>query len=172
MASEKLFVDKVVKDLSVYFHIQREVFGTHFSGKRIRIDLIISPINKSDWLNKNVVFGVEFKNPSTQTDCRNDTALIKQSIDYRHTNFDNYGYIPIIACPGFINSFSVNPHEFSKAAYPFVSRLLCKLNCGELIHTKYYGWYIKFAGDHPVWSEKYGVMTAGKNWKFNTSFGS
>ena len=58
---EKIFSKQVLSLLSDAFEIKTEVFGTHFSGTRLRIDAVLKPKDTAKWKNKNVVLGIEFK---------------------------------------------------------------------------------------------------------------
>lgn len=157
---EAQFSKRVLKMLEPDF----EVLGTEVRGVfpqtkgDVRIDAIISPRLKSDWKNKDVVFGLEFKSPRTASGVGDVTRLIRQAQDYTRTYFHPYGYIPIIICPGIKPYFERQPdRHISKAVYFFMSRLLGKNDIYELRNTKKDGIAITHNGDHVIWSQKRGV---------------
>lgn len=165
MSEEKHCV-KVHSEIKNEFHIYREVWGTHFSGKRLRIDSVLVPKDKTDWKNKNISLGVEFKDHKRiEGDMTNFTKFIAQSVDYANTKWDNFGYIPV-----FIQSdFSV--YGDSKEFNFVFPRILSALGVGQLVKHNFYGWTFYFQGQDIVWCERYGVRR-GKTWKLERKFGS
>ncbi len=83
--NEKELATTVVQQLSDDFIFLPEVRGTHFSGKELRIDYLMKPKSISSWKNKNICFGIEFKN-LPNLDKQGDTIEFKiwlaQCIDY------------------------------------------------------------------------------------------
>lgn len=169
MKTENEFISSVLEEISDDFVCKREIWGTHFSGKRLRIDAVIKPKEVSLWKNKNILFGVEFKLPSKQESIGNDTKLITQAIDYHCTKWDEYGYLPILVCPGFITAHQGSYIGFNSALV--LSHTLGQLNIGELCNNPDYGWLIRYSASHLVWSKKFGV-SCGKSWLFKTKFGA
>ena len=150
--------------LEPYFHIYKQVSGIHLSGKKMRIDAVISPKCTNDWKNKNIAFGLEFKSPTKIDRLHNQTDFIKQCIDYSYTNFENFGYIPILSCP-FFEFDSTYSNDKSLTA---IRHLLNSFNVGELDIT-YRGLSIVFAQSHFIWNN--GSVILGKSWTFEKKFG-
>jgi len=97
---EKLFRQLILNELSKHFTIEEEVSGTHFSGRKMKIDAILRPRDNSEWRNKELVFGLEIKNPLTwETNNRRDTDILAQCLDYSFTKFKGVKDIVIVMCP-------------------------------------------------------------------------
>ncbi|MBS1574694.1 MAG: hypothetical protein JST09_05275 [Bacteroidetes bacterium] len=164
-------IEKIIQsDLSKYFEFIPMVKGKHFSGKTLEIDFIIKPIDNSLWKKQDIVFGLEFKDLDRfdkKGDTTDFTKWIAQCVDYSNTDWNNYGYINILTCPG------ISTSTFMEAAYSssFVLRILGHLGVGELKNTTNYGWAIFLHEQHRMWSEKEGV-SSGKNWNLSRKFGS
>ncbi|MBL7730903.1 MAG: hypothetical protein JNM88_06965 [Chitinophagaceae bacterium] len=164
-------IEKIIQsDLSKYFEFIPKVKGKHFSGKTLEIDFIIKPIDNSLWKKQDIVFGLEFKDLDRfdkKGDTTDFTKWIAQCVDYSNTDWNNYGYINILTCPG------ISTSTFMEAAYSssFVLRILGHLGVGELKNTTNYGWAIFLHEQHRMWSEKEGV-SSGKNWNLSRKFGS
>jgi len=160
---EKQIVDYWVKRLSKHFYIEQEVTGKHFSGKNLRIDAIIRPKDTTNWANKDIAFGVEFKDIEffkSDFDTKNYTKWMKQCVDYANTYFEGYGYLYILICP------SRTPEKYS-----FSLHLLSQLGVGQIVDSEYLGVTIMLNQTHKIWSEKNGVME-GKRWKLERKFGN
>lgn len=168
--SEKDIEKNVSEVLAKYFEFIPKVKGKHFSGKQLVIDYIIRPIDTSLWKNRNIVFGLEFKD-LTRLDKKGDTTdftkWIAQCVDYSNTCWDGFGYINILTCPG------ISTSTFMDAAYSsrFLLKILGHLGVGELKNTSNYGWAIFLHEQHRIWSEKEGV-SSGKIWNLARKFGS
>ncbi|WP_271785336.1 hypothetical protein [Aquimarina algiphila] len=75
--TEDKFQEIILELLAPYFTVEQEVWGTHFSGRRMKIDAIVTPKNTSEWRNKNIKFGIEFKKPlSTELNNRRETDVL------------------------------------------------------------------------------------------------
>ena len=61
--TEREYKNHILKELSKYFVILEEYNGVHLCGDNVRIDAVMRPIDNSKWLNKRIVFGIEFKSP-------------------------------------------------------------------------------------------------------------
>ena len=93
---EKHFKTEIIVKLKDHFDFHPEIKGTHFTGKRLSIDHIIIPKSCSEWKNKNIVFGLEYKNVERiNGDTTKFTSWLGQCVDYANTKWDNYGYIYI-----------------------------------------------------------------------------
>jgi len=60
--SEKEIKLRVLQELSEDFYFYSETKGTHTSEKRLALNHVIKPKDIAGWKNKEVAFGVEFKN--------------------------------------------------------------------------------------------------------------
>lgn len=169
--SEIHVITDVINQLSNSFIFHRHVGGKHFSAKQLQIDFVIKPIDCSNWKNKKICFGLEFKdmpNLNQKGDTTDFTKWLAQCVDYSNTNWDNYGYIYILTCPGITSSVFMNKVDSSS----LLTRVLGHLGIGELKLLKTYGWTITLHGDHRIWSQKKGVETPGKMWNLERVFGS
>jgi hypothetical protein len=156
------FSIKVLNRLSKDFYIQKEVWGTHFTGKKYRVDAVIKPKQSNLWARKDIAFGIEFKKPEAYLDCKIVSSMIRQSYNYLYTDFQGYGNIPLLVCPLKIQNTYCKENEMS-----FIKRLLGRFGIGEIVNTKdYRGLAIIFQENEYVWCEKHGVMK-GKSWEFN-----
>jgi len=165
---EKDFKTEIQNKLKDHFDFFPEIKGTHFSGKRLSIDHIIIPKNNTEWKNKNIVFGLEYKDVGRiDGDTTNFTSWLAQCVDYANTNWDEYGYIYILTCPGIRSS------EFMQAVDSdwMLARVMGHLGIGELKIIKNYGLTITLQDSHRIWSENKGVES-GKKWNLERKFGS
>jgi len=162
---------ETIQQLSEDFTFDRHVKGKHFSGKQLQIDYVIKPKNILKWKNKNIRFGLEFKdmpNLDQKGDTTDFTKWFAQCVDYSNTNWDNYGYIFILTCPGITSSKFVQAVDSEW----MLKRIMGHLGIGELTFLKNYGWSIILHDEkHRLWSQKNGVETGGKIWNLKRSFG-
>lgn len=161
---ENRFIEQMMSVLDPYFHIEREVTGTHFSGARLRIDCVIRPKDVTRWKNKNVAFGVEFKSPNKLGSFHKYSGWLAQCVDYSHTNWDNYGYLYILSCPGF-ESIGI------ESAFDAMAHIMGQVGVGEFKQYKRYGWTIIMHATHRIWSEVGGVRE-GDRWSMERKWGS
>lgn len=165
---EKDYKNEVFTSLSPYFDFFPEVKGTHFSGKKLYLDHIIKPKSNLHWKNKDVVFGVEYKDTvRIDGNTTNFTSWLAQCVDYANTYWDNYGYIYILTCP------AIRSTEFIQAVDKdwMLARVMSHLGIGELKIIPNYGWSITLQDSHRIWSIKNGVEY-GKHWALERKFGS
>jgi hypothetical protein len=165
---ENGFKSWILNKLKEDFYIKQEVWGTHIEGGKLRIDALIKPKDTSEWANKDIVFGLEFKSPSRLIKLGDQCHYVKQAIDYSYTKFDKHGYVPILICPRieFDESYS------RKDDANLVRHLLCKFNVGELDYQErghHHGLGIKMASKY-IWSST--TMGDGKTRLFKKNFGS
>lgn len=171
MGAERLqgefdFRDKVLEILSKDFHIHKEKGTTgkylFTDSKKPRIDAIIIPKDLTDWKNKNIVFGIEFKDPKKMVTTKQVTETIGQIEDYSYALFGDYGSIPILVCPP-LQSFITN--SYGRRTYDFQSRLLGKKLIGEIKSRRINGekklWFC-INGVHPIWNQWNGVQDGKK----------
>lgn len=129
------------------FEIKKNVWGVHYSGKKVCLDLMLIPKDTSLLRNKKITIGIEIKNPFTYGDKgRRSSDLFAQCLDYAQSKFENYENVIILICPilhGFENETRL-------------SRFLSRFNVG---HVKFYedSYYLKL-GLEPFWSNKNGFI--------------
>jgi len=164
--SEKEYKSKIITDLKRDFVVKEEYWGTHFSGQKVRIDAVFRPKNTDLWMNKKIVFGLEFKSPAKLKQLGKQLAFTKQAIDYSNTIFDKLGYIPVLICPR-IDFDTTYSHD--KAPY-FMRKLLNQFNVGELDYT-HRGLSILFSDSEFIYTSTEGVKK-GKSSRLITNFGS
>ena len=166
--SEKKFQESVFSILQNHFKIEKQVSGKHFSGKKFLIDAVIQPLDLTEWKNKEIAFGVEFKSPDKLKSTNDTTGWFAQCIDYANTNWDSYGYINIFSCPRLFDDLTFANVQDSRL---LINRLFSNLGIGELYKHKNYGFCFYLQNSHLIWSEKRGVI-GGKNWSLKRKFGS
>jgi hypothetical protein len=149
IADEKDLADRVLAKLSPFFEIEREVRGEHCSGKRVRLDAILTPHDQDGWLDDSPVLGIEFKVPEATRDV---FRHMRQAEDYAHATWPKYGHITIFTCPPFTQSI---PEIFMPLTPDGMARWLGQGGVGELGVTRE-GLTFKVSG-HKVWSEGEGV---------------
>lgn len=163
---EKIFANNILELLKDDFIIVTEVWGTHFSGARLRIDAILKPKDPTKWKNPDVCFGIEFKLAEKLKDTKDKTLWIKQCIDYANTEWDNYGYLYIFSCPSIFDKL-----EYAVMGNQWLwNRILSNLGVGRLDMNNYHGWTFYLQDTHRIWSQKGGVAS-GKNWSLKRKFG-
>ncbi|MDO6739389.1 hypothetical protein [Wenyingzhuangia sp. 2_MG-2023] len=162
--NESEFKKHWLKKLEQHFTIEEEVSGIHITGKKLRIDAIIKPKDTSDWKNKNIVFGLEFKSPTKIDRLNNQLNYMRQCVDYSYTKFGDYGFIPILSCP----QFELDETYSTSKALKTLKHFLNTFNVGELGET-YRGYSILFA-DSYIWSS--GKVELGKRWLLKKKIGS
>lgn len=168
--NERELADAVLSQLAPTFDYQREVYGTHCEGKRLRIDAVAWPRNPSEWKDEQPAFGIEFKATQLMNfDMRNFTRWMAQAVDYTHVDWDGYGRLRVFTCPSPVQELQMNESEIN-AGY-VVTRLLWHLGVGELTNLQKEGWTLLGQGQHLLWSESHGVHEA-KRWSIKPKSGS
>ena len=168
--------DRVLSRLSKHFRIEEEVWGTHWSGRRLRIDAVLTPIDDTGWKTKQPRLGVEFKNfrgfDSTFS-IKDYSKWWSQCHDYAETKFDGHGHMYVFSYNGFSHYRQRISNESSAA---FAVRFWGRLGVGELQPTTD-GWPRKqclmfvLHGTTKVWSEVSGVKE-GRRMSMERKFGS
>lgn len=164
-ADEIIFRNNWFAKLEPYFEIYKEVTGVHLTGAKLQIDAVIRPKDISEWKNTKIAFGVEFKSPTKIDRLRNQFGFMKQCVDYSYTEFDSFGFIPVLSCP----RFEVDETYSNEKALTSIRHFLNSFNVGELDDT-YRGLSIIFAEHHYIWAD--GIVNEGKRWSFEKKFGS
>jgi hypothetical protein len=168
LGDEKELSKKVLQRLSKHFFIHEQAPGTHWSGKRMRIDAIIQPRDPSGWKDESPRLGIEFKNYhafSPSIDIKDYTKWWSQCHDYAETDFDGHGYVPIFAYNGF-------SHYARKTSMPnnaaMAVRFWGRLGVGEIQPDDL---LFVMNGTNKIWSERRGVID-GARISMNRKFGS
>lgn len=158
----------VLAKLSKDFVIYEEVWGTHWSGRRLRIDAVITPKDDSEWKTKSPRMGIEFKNfrgfrPSF--DMKDYTKWWAQCHDYAETDFDGHGYVFVFSYNGFSHYAKRPGHETSAA---FAVRFWGRVGVGEIQPAD-----LTFVinGTNKIWSHNRGVID-GRRISMERKFGS
>lgn len=165
---EKEVRESTLARLSSHFLIHEEVWGTHWSGRRLRIDAVITPKDDSDWKTKSPRLGVEFKNfrafkPSG--DMKDYTRWWSQCHDYAETDFDGCGYVPVFSYNGFSH---YRQRMGSDSAAAFAVRFWGRLGVGEIRPDDL---LFVMNGTNKIWSESRGVID-GSRISMERKFGS
>lgn len=149
---EEDLANTVLDQLSQHFFIQREVWGQHCTGKRLRLDAALRPRDPQPWFDANPAFGVEFKNALVYSfDTRNFTAWAAQAVDYTHVNWAGYERLMIFTCP----PVSMGLKTYGNDAARLMVRVLGQLGVGEL-GKESTGWTLWLNGDR-LWQQGRGV---------------
>lgn len=163
---EKIYAENILKILRNDFYIEPQVYGTHFSGARLRIDAVVKPRDVSKWKNPGICFGIEFKLEEKLKGTKDKTLWIKQCIDYANTRWDNYGYMYIFSCPSIFGKLD----QVIQGNQWLWNRILSNLGVGRLDNHKSYGWTFFLQDTHRVWSQREGIAS-GKHWTLKRKFG-
>ena len=156
---EKRLAKKVLQRLSKHFFIHEQAMGTHWSGRRLRIDAVIQPRDLSGWKDDAPRFGVEFKNYhafSPSFDIKDYTKWWAQCHDYAETNFDGHGYIPIFSYNGF-SHYAARLKSSTEQA--LAVRFWGRLGVGEIRPEDL---LFVMSGTNKIWSESRGVIDGGR----------
>jgi hypothetical protein len=140
----------VCQQLDPFFMIRRQVRGAHCSGRRLRIDAIMRPRDRSGWTDPDPAFGVEFKNPAAATGTKSYTQWAAQAVDYTHTDWEGYGRLLIATRP------PVTERVLGGVSAEWLLvRVLGQLGVGELGISPAQGWTLRLSGNR-VWSQNSG----------------
>lgn len=176
LGDEEGVKERILSRLSKHFHIEEEVWGTHWSGKRLRIDAVLTPLDDSGWKTKRPRLGIEFKNfrgfdPSFSI--KDYTKWWSQCHDYAETKFDGHGHMYVFSYNGFSH---YRQRLSSESLAAFAVRFWGRLGVGELQPTTD-GWPRKqclmfvLHGTTKIWSEVSGVKE-GSRMSMERKFGS
>lgn len=151
----------LVDMLSNSFVVHEEVPGLHCLGGHCSIDLVIEPRNKAGWKNPSAALGIELKNicPDSKTDY---THWIKQCIDYSHTNWNGFGYIPIFMGPGALGFYRGRGARH-------IRELLSTYRIGFIDTDNGFQFVL---ADKTVWCMYHGVQDMGRKSNLMPYFGS
>jgi hypothetical protein len=149
--------------LERHFHVKPEVWGKHCSGRNMRIDAIIWPRDTTEWKNKKVAFGIEFKSEEKAekaTLSGDGSRWLAQCADYAHCTWEGFeGHLYVLLAGG----FNPGPIHSGGHADNYLPRLAYHLGCGELKQDTRSGLSIVFAGEQRVWTEAEGPGLAKRS---------
>lgn len=176
LGDERDVKNGVLERLAAHFDIFEEVWGSHWSGKRVRIDAVIKPKDDTLWKTKSPSIGLEFKNfrkfdPSISM--KDYTKWWSQCHDYAETNFDGHGYVYVFSYNGFSHYRGRSPNTSASA---FAERFWGRLGVGEL-EPGFGGWprrpclTLRINGTNKIWTEVDGVRD-GQRMSMERKFGS
>lgn len=153
-------VSKALLDrLSRHFVIQKEVEGVHYSGKKVRIDAMLTPKEHLGWKHRCNI-GLEIKRGSQGVG--EITKQISQAVDYANSYFPGFGYVYVFCFP--------DPEQSSWGEFRiFYDRLVGQLGVGFLAYTSE-GLRLTLKG-HLIWQESTGPYEA-RRWSMERKFGS
>lgn len=161
---------QVLHLLEPHFEIREQIEGTHFTGKRLRLDAVLKPRQPHLWKSSDIALGVEFKDDlRIAGDTTNFTKWLAQCVDYSHTSWDDYGYLFVFACPGLVTGIPGLKQGVGEMA-GLLPRFMAHLGIGELKRGPY-GWTFYLQAEHRNRSEHEGVGS-GKHWALRRTFGS
>ena len=155
--------------LEPHFEIAREVSGLHFTGKRVRIDAIVTPLNHVGFRGR-PSFGIEFKSSGGWKQRMADglASHYSQCMDYAISEFDGFGCVQVLP---YLNSARAETHRKLAAPGSLGLSLLQRFGVGTLEDDARWGLTIRSGGNR-IWSEDGGITGHGENWKFERKFGT
>jgi hypothetical protein len=157
--TEQAVSGKILDRLSLFFDIETEVSGRHFSGKDVRIDAMLTPKDWLGWKAKSPI-GLEIKRGHQSIG--EVTKQISQAVDYANSHFPGFGYVYVFCYP--------DPEKSEWGQFRcFYDRLAGQLGVGFLGDLDN-GLRLTLKG-HLVWSESTGPYEA-KRWSMKRRFGS
>jgi hypothetical protein len=81
--SERYNMSVVLEYFSEYFYVREEVWGTHCTGKKLRVDALLKPRDCTLWRDgRNALIGMEFKSGDV-----GGHKQITQAMDYTHVDW-------------------------------------------------------------------------------------
>lgn len=156
---EKIVSDEIFEKLDRHFHIEREVPGSHFTGKPVRIDAILRPRDFRNWFDPNCAVGLEIKRGSDRVG--EITKQLSQAVDYANSSFDGVGMVYVFCYP------DPAAGQYGNLKW-FYERLVGQMGVGFLSAAPSLRMELK---GHLVWSEATGPCDA-KKWSIKRKFGS
>jgi hypothetical protein len=143
--TEKNLADHVTGYLSTWFTAVREVPGRHWTGKAMRLDAVLSPLDQESWRGSDPVhIGLEFKRH------RGDFIRASaQAVDYAQSAWEGFGTLPVFICPGIAECAQ---WWNASRSYAFACRFLGRFNVGELNYETQHGFTFRKSWSI-VWAE-------------------
>jgi hypothetical protein len=155
---EKDISQDLLKRLEKYFLVYREVKGTHWTGKSVRLDAVLQPKESLGFADSNCFLGLELKRGFDGVG--EITKQISQAVDYANSDFGQFGRMYVFCFP------DPSDGNWSRQT-TFFDRLLGQLGVGFLSDRN--GLLLRLKG-HNLWSEAVGVQE--RNWTLKRKFGS
>lgn len=150
--------------LQPYFDIENEVWGKHWRGDSMRIDMVLHP--KFEWQGGgNFPIGFEIKRPGA-----NEAKLIGQAVDYANTQWFSSRYdsevdmFIAVYAPMYQNKSACKDHGII-----LTEQMLGRLGVAHFDIDSYYGLNLRVSGQR-MWSQRNGAQ--GPNWSAKRKFGS
>lgn len=167
--SEAELSELVLEDLKSHGWgvVDREAWGTHrVSNTRLRVDAVLEPPHPEQWHVGSQRFAFEAKKPLSG-DSKDHAALIVQAVDYRHTDWDDFGHLPIIVWPEPFGTFLGGEDSAGGAV---VRAILSQLNVLPLRWIQGHGWWL---GKNltRAWSSAYGPTSHAASWDLRPRWG-
>lgn len=176
--TESELAESSLEVLSRTFYVEQEVWGTHWTGKRLRLDAVLRPRVPTGWRDgAETAFGIEFKSGSyTRASGLHQAAA--QAADYANSTWGDYGPLTVFLCPSPAESIVhhqargkiVRLSELPEAVQ--VSRILWQLGVGGLSRIDQYGWTFIVEGGRALWSETMGISSKEQTPSFVRRFGN
>ena len=152
---ESEIAERVLSALSPHFEARREVFGTHCSGRRLRIDAVLWPRDPTGWHDEKPVFGLEFKRHVGQ-----GAEALAQCTDYAHTEWDGFGPLAVFLCPAVVSRWA---WRYGHGGADIAQRVLAQQAVGELDLVKWQDvsiWRLERGGSR-IWDSQAGPGGGG-----------
>ena len=172
---ESSTVEYFVENVSPYFEVSREVWGTHIHGKKKRIDAVLYPrTNLLELDFPQIPIGVEIKTEKLEDGNKKQIIeLYHQAISYRHTRFELDGsrhFLPLILVyPPMCNYLKHVSREFADGFQYLGTRLSGRFFIGELFLPRdvpEVRFMIKVSG-----TEYFKIRNDGTSHRWNSNWG-
>lgn len=102
-------------------------------------------------------------------DTNNFTKWLAQRVDYSNTNWDDFGYIFVFACPSLVEDIPAGASR--EDVVRVLNAVMGELGLGELREVPYHGWSFILHSRHRIWSASKGVEE-GQRYTLERRFGS
>jgi hypothetical protein len=160
----------VLDQLAPSFVVHREIAGTHWSRRRLRLDAVLEPKDPGRWKDDKPALGVEFKLADERSfDTRRFTRWAAQAVDYTETEWDGFGRLMIFGCPSPMRMIASS--GWGQEAAGLMAHLLGQFGVGELAPMERDGLTLILQGHHRLWSQHRGVLEA-RRWSLWPRVGS
>lgn len=129
----------------------------------MRVDAVLEPPGPHEWHQGSRRFALEAKRllPDNSTD---HAALVVQAVDYRHTNWEGYGPLPVIIWPEPFGDFG------GEAASVATRAILSKLRILPLRWEPWHGWWLGLNLTR-AWSAAQGATAHAANCNLTPDWG-
>lgn len=164
--SEAKCLELLLNDLvgSGWTVIKREVAGQHLTGATLRVDAVVAPPEPRHWHTGSQAFALEAKKP-LPGDSTDHAALVVQALDYRHTNWQGFGPLPVMVWPEPFGDFGGDQAALASRA------ILSRLRVLPLRWVKWHGWWLGLNATR-IWSAEKGATAHAANWDLQPRWGN